>query len=220
LIEEIIRVSVNTETANANLVTELQQQISNGTNEIQLLQSNITSIKEQYEAKRKALEKAREEYWNAMNAVPNRPAFKGWFSNIIGSAWNMITSPFNVIGCVLGQCSNNNNGPAPTQPVDNSAFENAMAIAKLKLEELKRAEVEHDEWFQKQLGDQYKLAALIQQLASLNLDTIQPEKIIEILKQAFTEIQNLKIQWGEIRRFFLSVSLQADSTKELIGSRF
>ncbi|CAF1154066.1 unnamed protein product [Adineta ricciae] len=219
VIEEIIRVILSTQTANTNLVSQLQQQINNGTNEIQLLTANVTSIKQLYDEKRKALEKAREEYWNAVNALPTPHTRKSWFGGIVGSVWNAVTAPIQVVGCILGQCSGNNNNPMPA-PADNTAFENAMAIAKLKLEELKRAEAEHDEYFQKQLGEQYKLAALIQQIASLNLDLIEPEKIVEILKQAFQEIQNLKTQWSEVRQFFESLSLQADSTKEIISSQF
>jgi hypothetical protein len=119
---------------------------------------------------------------------------------------------------LAGICPNNG-GPGPAG-VDNTAFENAMEKAKQKLEVLKSAEAEYDIWFQKQLGDQYKLAALIQQLALIDLDKIQPEKIVQILKQAFAEIQNIEVQWSEVCSFFLAVSLQVDVTKELIGSRF
>ncbi|CAF1154126.1 unnamed protein product [Adineta ricciae] len=202
VIEEIIRVILTTQTANTNLT------------------ANVTSIKQLYDEKRKALEKAREEYWNAVNALPVPHTGKSWFGGIVSSVWNTVTAPIQVVGCILGQCSGNNNNPMPPAPVDNTAFENAMAVVKHKLEELKRAEAEHDEYFQKQLGEQYKLAALIQQIASLNLDSIEPEKIVEILKQAFQEIQNLKTQWSEVRQFFESLSLQADSTKEIISSQF
>ena len=218
LIEEIIRVALNTQTATDVSLTMFQQQISNGTKEVELLTANVTSIKEQYESKRQALEKARQEYWSSINNLPGPSPKRKFFKRIVKTIWNVVTAPIVAIGCVLNLCPSDSG--TSSSPIDNTAFTNAMEIAKLKLEELKRAEAEHDVWFQKQLGHQYQLAALIHQLASLNLETIPLQRSIEILKQAFIRLQDLKVQWSKVHRFFLSVSLQADSTKELISSRF
>lgn len=218
LIEEIIRVALNTQTATDVILTTFQQQISNGTKEVELLTANVTSIREQYEIKRQALEKARQEYWNAINNLPGPSPKRKLFSRLLKTVWNVVTAPIVALGCVLNLCPSDS--ASSSSPIDNTAFTNAMEIAKLKLEQLKLAEAEHDLWFQKQLGHQYQLAALIHQLASLNLETMPLQRSIEILKQAFTRLEDLKVQWSKVRRFFLSVSLQADSTKELISSRF
>ena len=194
LIEEIIRITLNSKTVNFNLTTDLQGLISNGKTEVELLTANITSIKEMYGEKRKALEKARQEYWEAYNAISGQRIFGGFFSAIVSGIVGIIVKPIATgIACVLGLCPSNG-GPAPPPTVDNTAFENAMAIVKAKLEALKHAEAEHDEWFQKQLGDQYQLAALIQQSASLELDKVEVEKIIEIMEQAFINLEDIKIQ--------------------------
>jgi hypothetical protein len=222
LIEEIIRVALNTQAATGTSLTTLQEQISNGTKEVELLNGNVTSIREQYEIKRRALEKARQEYWNATNSLPGPAPRRNPFSSITNAVWSGVTAPITAIGCVLNSCSSSGSGGSFSSAaiIDNTAFTNAMEIAKLKLEELKRAEAEHDKWFQLQLGHQYQLAALIQQMASLSLSTMPVLRTIEILKQAFTRLQDLKVQWSKVRRFFLSVSLQAESTKELISLRF
>ena len=107
-IAEIFEASTNTHSAQTTVVQQIQSQIDQAKEEQASLDTSISSIKNQYEDARREVEKAREEYQLAYNAIPT---VRGWlkkvFRRIVQIIIAVITAPARILGCILGLCYTN-----------------------------------------------------------------------------------------------------------------
>ncbi|CAF4961865.1 unnamed protein product, partial [Rotaria sp. Silwood1] len=218
LVAEIIEANVNTHSNQSNVVAQIQAQIDTAKQEQLQLSTNINSVTAMYEDARKEGEKARKEYQEAYNAIP---VFRGWFKKIfrkiINAVVKIITAPLRILGCILGMCYTN-------QDALNAAAETAKQNAKAKAEQLlkvlQEAEKRQQEFAQQQIAEQQKLAAIINRIAALDLDRLSEQEIVDILVESILQMNQIKQQWGRLIQFFSKLSVQADSTQQIVIHEF
>ncbi|CAF1682404.1 unnamed protein product, partial [Adineta ricciae] len=217
LIAEIIEANTNTHSTQTNVVQLIQAQIDKAKEDEKLLNSNINSIKSQYEDARREMEKARKEYQEAYNAIPTvRKWFKKIFRKVINFVVNVVTAPARILGCILGICYNNQAALQAAQAAAETAKQNAIAKANHLLQVLKEAEKRHAALAAQQVAEQEKLVAIINKIANLDLDRMSEQEIVDILIESILQMNQIKVQWGRLIQFFSKLTVQADSTQQII----
>jgi hypothetical protein len=216
LIAEIIEASVNTHSGQTNIVEEIHSQINKSKQEQEQLNKNLDSIKAEYEKSRQEMEKARKEYQDAHNAIPAMVRFKKWFKKIIKVVVSIITAPAKILGCILGLCYNNQAALDAATAAAETAKQNAIAKANYLLQVLREAEQRHAAFAQQQIAEQQKLTELMKKIAALDLDRMSEQEIVDILIESVLEMNQIKEQWGRLIQFFSRLSIQADSTQQII----
>ncbi|CAF1131207.1 unnamed protein product [Adineta steineri] len=221
LIAEIIEANTNTHSSQTNIVAQIQAQIDNAKDEQQNLNNNINSITSQYDDARRELEKAREEYQLAYNSIPTvRGWFKKIFRKIINVVVAIVTAPLRILGCVLGLCYNNQAALQAAQAAAETAKQNAIAKANHLRQLLEEAEKRHAAFAQQQAAEQQKLIDIINKIAALDLDRLSEKEIMDILIESILQMNQIKEQWGRLIQFFSKLTIQADSTQQIIVHEF
>ncbi|UJR36842.1 hypothetical protein I4U23_029555 [Adineta vaga] len=217
LIAEIIEANTNTHSGQTNVVQQIQSQIDKAKEDQTNLNNNINSIKSQYEDSKREMEKARKEYQEAFNAIPTaRRWFRKIFRRIIQAVVAVVTAPIRLLGCVLGLCYNNQAALNAALAAAETAKQNAIAKANHLLQVLKEAEKRHADFAAQQAMEQQKLVAIINKIAALDLDRMSEQEIVDILIESILQMNQIKEQWGRLIQFFSKLSVQADSTQQVI----
>ncbi|CAF3937738.1 unnamed protein product, partial [Rotaria sp. Silwood1] len=204
LLHEIFSASTYTNTNNRLLAEKLQNETELTKNTTKELSEAINKETANYEAARQQLEKARQEYHEAMMNVP-------------GGEWN--AHAWNVYA---------NNRPAETcsgrwfwrdcRSLRDEQFQEYNAAAKWKAEQalqrLKEAEEESKKFFNNQVNKQNEMAAAIHQLASLNLGELSINQTIKVLLEAAQKISEVQTQWARITKFFSKLAVDTESTQK------
>ncbi|UJR06841.1 hypothetical protein I4U23_011129 [Adineta vaga] len=217
-LHELTAVAQGTGASSSSELIIIGQLLANSTAEQDLLNVQIESIRQEFEAAREALQKAQKEYYEAYHAIPGRrKRFFGGFvastlGSIVGSVVNVFSGALQTVGCIFASCGG--------RPIDNTPFENAKKKAELALERLKQAQAIYDKWYTQMLEKQDKLTATIIQLSQLNMTNIDHQTIINILTSASQEIIHIQTQWDKMIRFFAKLSLQAEQTQGTILFEF
>ena len=215
LLGEIIELSETTQFANEVAIDKMKEQKKNGTLEQKYFKEKLEMIQNQYQDSKAKLEAARKAYKEAMQLAggslsPTIIESRGDFEpSLRGAVGDWFMNVFETIGCIFVKC------PRPTYTLDNTEFENAMALAQLAKEELERAENMHNEHFQMQLSEQNELAKLISQMALLDLSKLSTDEIVRLLLEASDQINSIKDQWGRMIQFFSKLAIQANSTQQV-----
>ncbi|CAF1133296.1 unnamed protein product [Adineta steineri] len=222
LIAEIIEANTNTHSSQTNIVAQIQAQIDKVKDEQQNLNNNINSITSQYDDARRELEKAREEYQIAYNSIPTaRGWFKKAFRRIINVVVKIVSAPLRILGCVVGLCYNNQAALAAAQAVAaETAKQNAIIKANHLRQLLQEAEKRHAAFAQQQAAEQQKLINIINKIAALDLDKLSEKEILDILIESILQMNQIKEQWGRLIQFFSKLTIQADSTQQIIVHEF
>jgi hypothetical protein len=214
LLEEVTEIATGTSSSNGDQLLQINNLLSNSTQEQQLLNDQLEEVRKEFEAAREALQKAQKEYYDAFHAIPGRrKRFLGVIGSVVGgivSVANSIGGVLNAIGCIFSSCG---------RP-DNRPFENAKAKAELALKNLKEAEARYDLWYPQLLAKQNRLTAIIMQMSQLNMDKIDTQTIIDILIKATREIAEIQQQWDKLVRFFSKLSMIPETTQETILFEF
>ncbi|CAF3991419.1 unnamed protein product, partial [Rotaria sordida] len=71
-----------------------------------------------------------------------------------------------------------------------------------------------------QIAEQQKLAAIINRIAALDLDRLSEQEIVDILIEAILQMNQIKEQWSRLIQFFSKLSVQADSTQQIVIHEF
>ncbi|CAF1393537.1 unnamed protein product [Rotaria magnacalcarata] len=221
LIGEIIEANTYTHSSQSNIVDKIQEQINAAKQDQAQLNSNMNSIKAQYEDARREMEKARQEYQVAFNAIPT---FRGWFKKIFRKIVNVVVSiityPARILGCILGLCYNNQAALAAAAAAAETAKQNAIAKANHLLQVLQEAEKRHTAFAAQQAAEQQKIADMMKKIAALDLDRMSEQEIVDILIESILQMNQIKEQWGRLVQFFSKLSIQADSTQQIIVQDF
>jgi hypothetical protein len=216
LIAEIIEANTNTHSTQTNIVQQIHSQIDKAKDEQQQLNTNINSIKAQYEDARREMEKARKEYQEAYNAIPTALRFiKKALRKIVNVVVSVITAPARILGCILGLCYNNQAALNAAIAAAETAKQNAIAKANHLLEVLKEAEKRHAAFAEQQAIEQQKLINMMNTIAALDLDRMSEQEIVDILIESILQMNQIKEQWGRLVQFFSKLSIQADSTQQV-----
>ncbi|CAF0954722.1 unnamed protein product [Didymodactylos carnosus] len=205
LLQEIIEISLGTETANQNAINGINALINSSHHDRELLEFEIQQIQQGYQAAQQALKKAQEDYAAAYHAIPT---LRFW-----SALGNFIVGAVNVIGGILGIFGGGGGD-------NNLAFENAKQKAELAYKQLKEAEARYDIHYQQLLQKQNKMVNIILEISKLNLDKIDPQEIIRILVSATKELSTIQKQWDKLIRFFRALSSQAESTQKVVVHEF
>ena len=221
LIAEVIEASVNTNSAQSNIVAQIQGQIDQAKGQQQQLNANINSIKGQYANAQREIEKAREEYHQAYNAIP---IFRRWFRKIFGKIIKfvvaVVTAPIKILGCILGQCYSNQAALDAAAAAAETAKQNAIAKANHLLQMLREAEARQAVFAAQQQAEQQKLMNIMAKIAALDLDRMTEQEIVDVLIEAIQQMGQIKEQWGRLIQFFSKLSVQADSTQQVSSIPF
>jgi hypothetical protein len=221
LIAEIIEANTNTHSTQTNIVQQIHSQIDKAKDEQQQLNTNINSIKAQYEDARREMEKARKEYQEAYNAIPTALRFiKKALRKIVNVVVSVITAPARILGCILGLCYNNQAALNAAIAAAETAKQNAIAKANHLLGVLNEAEKRHAALAQQQAIEQQKLIDMIKKIAALDLDRMSEQEIVDILIESVLQMNQIKEQWGRLIQFFSKLSVQADSTQQVSNINF
>ncbi|CAF3833673.1 unnamed protein product [Rotaria magnacalcarata] len=199
LIGEIIEANTYTHSSQSNIVDKIQEQINAAKQDQAQLNSNMNSIKAQYEDARREMEKARQEYQVAFNAIPT---FRGWFKKIFRKIVNVVVSiityPARILGCILGLCYNNQAALAAAAAAAETAKQNAIAKANHLLQVLQEAEKRHTAFAAQQAAEQQKIADMMKKIAALDLDRMSEQEIVDILIESILQMNQIKEQWGRL----------------------
>ncbi|CAM4857031.1 unnamed protein product [Rotaria socialis] len=221
LIGEIIAANTYTHSSQSSIVDKIQEQINAAKQDQIQLNNNMNSIKAQYEDARREMEKARQEYQVAFNAIP---AFRGWFKKIFRKIVNFVVSivtfPARILGCILGLCYSNQAALAAAAAAAETAKQNAIAKANHLLQVLQEAEKRHAAFAAQQVAEQQKIADMMKKIAALDLDRMSEQEIVDILIESILQMSQIKEQWGRLIQFFSKLSIQADSTQQIIVQDF
>ncbi|CAF4600665.1 unnamed protein product [Rotaria socialis] len=212
LIGEIIAANTYTHSSQSSIVDKIQEQINAAKQDQIQLNNNMNSIKAQYEDARREMEKARQEYQVAFNAIP---AFRGWFKKIFRKIVNFVVSivtfPSRILGCILGLCYSNQAALAAAAAAAETAKQNAIAKANHLLQVLQEAEKRHAAFAAQQVAEQQKIADMMKKIAALDLDRMSEQEIVDILIESILQMSQIKEQWGRLIQFFSKLSIQADN---------
>lgn len=219
LMAEIIEASTNTHSSQTAVVQQIQTQINQAKEEQKNLNNNIHSITSQYDEARREVEKARQEYQTAYNAIPTARKFlKKVFRAVVHAVVSVITTPINVISGLFGKNQAAAAAAAAAQLAAETAKQNAIAKANHLLEVLKEAEKRQQAFAQQQAVEQEKLVAIINKIAKLDLDRMSEQEIVDILIESILQMNEIKVQWGRLVQFFSKLSVQADSTQQVTNT--
>ena len=85
------------------------------------------------------------------------------------------------------------------------------------MQALKEAEKRHAAFALQQAAEQAKLISMINKIAALDLDKMSEEEIVNILIESILQMNQIKVQWGRLVQFFSKLSVQADSTQQVVN---
>lgn len=206
LISEVILANVNTHSSQSNVVKQIEEEIEEHKRDRAKIEKEIHSVQSNYENSRKALEDARRDYQNALNAIPTRRFLRRLFRAIVKVVQVVIIKPIQAIGCIFRPCNSNAAAQAAA-----TARENAIRRAnELKLV-LEQAERRHEQLTLQQSTSQQKLNQLINKLANLDLNRLSEQEIVDILVDVIKQMSEIKESWARLVRFFSRISVEADS---------
>ena len=215
LIAEIIQANTNTHSNQIQVVQTIQGHINDAKNQQAQINSQSNSIKAQYEEARRQVEQARKDYQTAYAAIPARGWLRRAFRRIIHVVVTVVTAPARVLGCILGMCYTDNGALQAALLAAETAKQNAIAKAKQLLAVLEEAERRQAALNQQQAASQQQLAAIINRIASLDLNRLSEQEIVDILIESILQMNQIQEQWGRLIQFFSKLSVQADSTQQV-----
>ena len=211
LLQEVTLATIATYGYNTGELDNINGLIKNSTEEQNLLNSQLEIIRNRYKEARETLEKAREDYYNAFHAIPTKPkrfigfVTAGIVGGIIGGS----------LACIF-TCNKHPSAPV----IDNTAFQNAKEKAELALKLLQQAEAAYDERYYEMLEKQNKLASIIMQMSQLNMNQTDYKTTINILVSATKEMTGIQQQWTNMTKFFSSLAIRAEATRETVLYKF
>lgn len=208
LIGEVIEASTYTHSKKQHLVDQIKNEIYKAKLDEKSFSDSLNMIRSQYASAQQEMEKARQEYRNAYNAIPAKRFFGGLFRGIRRILVEIVTLPLRIYGCILGLCYHD-------RIAYETAKQNAIAKANLLQQVLQEAEKRYAAFAAQQIAEQQKLMAITQRLAALDLDKMNEEEIIDVLYESLLQMNKIKIEWGKLIQFFSKLSVQADSIQQV-----
>jgi hypothetical protein len=208
LLAEIIGLSLTTQSTHQESIEKLAVEIEKAKLERQQLESNMYQISQSYESSRIVLDKARQDYKDANNAMRRKRFIKKFFRRIVRAVGKLIGAVVDILGCIVGFCPRQSN----SQGIE---IENVKVRASEALARLKEAEQRHEKLVQQQISAQYEISEIISKIAALDLSKVSKEELVDVLLQAVSRISNVREQWSRLIRFFSKLSSQAENTRQV-----
>ncbi|CAM4950534.1 unnamed protein product [Rotaria socialis] len=211
LLQEVLEVTTLTGSHNKYIAEELATEANGIREETKEMDKTVANIAAHYDAARKDLEKARQDYHVAMMYLPGA----GWDSH----AWNVYASQR-----PAETCSRTWYGKRRCRSLRDEQFQQYTAEARHKAQQalnlLQTAETHNKNIYDQQMKKQDELSLAISNLAKLNLNELSVNETIKILLDATKNIALIQRQWGRITRFFSTLTINTEHTQKVILQDF
>jgi hypothetical protein len=109
-----------------------------------------------------------------------------------------------------GLATDQTQGTQISQETFGGDFGNERYKAYLELQMLRDAESRYDQVFGEVMKYHEEMKQLVSKMATLNLQEIKYEQILELLKQGIKMLAKIREQWGKLVQFFTLVSVRAE----------
>lgn len=212
LLTEIIQASTITQSTHQSNISLIEEQRRNATHTEEVFRQNLETIKSEYDQSKDKIAELRRKYNDIMKQASEADPIivtEEGNTNLLQVAANLVSPVLGAITCLVTKCNK------PSVRVDNTKFENLLALSKEIRAELERAEEAHREHYQKYLTEQNALMQTINNMASLDLSKMNHQEIVDLLIKAIKEISEIEEQWARLTRFFSAISNRADSLQRV-----
>ncbi|UJR23288.1 hypothetical protein I4U23_026304 [Adineta vaga] len=204
LLLEIAQVNTLTQSEKEKENAKLQETIAKEKEAQKLLEKNLQDTKERYANITKELEEKQKAYNAAVQAIPENANALGYQAYYHYRGW-------------FGWCKRVYYRPHPDQGKYNQALKDKADQA---LTELQHANERYRNMTLEQQIQQTNLENTIHSIALTNLDSMNLDEYIDIVRKAAGHVGDVIKQWQRMVEFFSELAIKADATKTTVAERF
>jgi len=190
---EVIVLTIEAHGTTEQKLTNTSIDLTVSETEKQQLNNKEADIRRRYEASIAEVKQAQELYKDQLSKIPN--VWEALAANVVGAVVgtiNTLISANTNPACMVKDCS------PPIQDYSN----HGVASAQSALNNLQAAQKRYDDIFLELMQHHDRITQVMIRIASLDMNKIEYEELIPIMQEAIQYLDEIKVYWGRLLRFF------------------